>query len=164
MHERKVGSVGSVPASALGRCCVEKTDQSNSDHPKVVQEGVMRLRRTYHMRNKKSAAILTACLFSLGVVILFSLKWKQWVTVAQSGENNLMVLTPTFQFNVLKQPRGLLALDKTVSAGGPNYTTEFHLYISDSGNHLIGDFNNSTSSASRQQNLVVNEFSPTSPC
>jgi hypothetical protein len=67
-----------------------------------------------------------------------------WVTEAQAEDNNLLVLTPTYQFNVLKQPSGLLALDKTIAAGGSNYTTEFHLYISDSGNHVVRDFNNST--------------------
>jgi len=100
------------------------------------------------MRDKKSAAVLTTCLILLGIVILFSLKGKMWATEAQGGDNNLLVLTPTFQFNVLKEPSGLLALDKTVYAGGSNYSLEFHLYIADSGNHVIRDFNHATSSLS----------------
>lgn len=100
------------------------------------------------MRKKKSLIVAMAGLLSLALLILFSAQGGLWVTGAQSGENNLMVLTPTYEFNVLKQPSGLLALDKTVSSGGPNYTTEFHLYISDSGNQVIRDFNHSTGTMS----------------
>ena len=54
----------------------------------------------------------------------------------------------TYQFNTLKHPTGLLGLDNTISAGGSNTTSEFHLYISDSGNHVIRDFNGSTGNLS----------------
>ncbi|HEY8186050.1 MAG TPA: hypothetical protein VIF64_08275 [Pyrinomonadaceae bacterium] len=96
------------------------------------------------MRSKLFATILIVCLSSFGVLVFLPLRSDLGLSFAQSEEPNLMVLTPSFQFNVLKLPSGLLALDKTVSAGGPSYTTQFHLYISDSGNHVIRDFNAST--------------------
>jgi len=98
--------------------------------------------------NKKKATVLAACLMAVGILGLFSIKYRFWVTEAQSEDNNLLILTPTFTFNVLKQPSGLLALDKTVATSGANYTTEFHLYIADSGNHAIRDFNQATGSLS----------------
>jgi len=84
------------------------------------------------MRNKKSATILIVCLIAFGVLILFSVK-KLRVTEAQSGEPNLMVLIPSFLFNTLKHPTGLLVLPDPVYG----YT---YLYIADTGNHQIRRF------------------------
>jgi hypothetical protein len=50
----------------------------------------------------------------------------------------------TYQFNTLKNPTGLLGLDQRISTTGSSYITQFHLYISDSSNHVIRDFNGST--------------------
>src|SRR6185295_16964673 len=49
------------------------------------------------------------------------------------------------QFNTLKSPSGLLGLDQNVTTTGSG-TMHFHLYISDSGNHVIRDFNGNTGS------------------
>ena len=48
---------------------------------------------------------------------------------------------PNYQFNLLKGPTGIAAVDKQIYTFGPQYRTEFHLYIADSGNHVIRDFN-----------------------
>ncbi len=87
-------------------------------------------------------------LLLFGSVFSFFYSSNMLLAGAQSEPPNLMILTPSFQFNVLKQPSGLLALDQRVSTVGSSYTTQFHLYISDSSNHVIRDFNGSTGALS----------------
>jgi hypothetical protein len=69
----------------------------------------------------------------------------KWSAVSQSGPPTYEIFQYiTYQYNVLKNPTGLMGLGKRVSTTGSNYTTQFHLYISDSGNHVIRDFNGYT--------------------
>lgn len=87
------------------------------------------------LRNKRLATVLTVCFISLAVLIFFSVR-KLRITQAQSGEPNLMVLIPSFQYNTLKQPTGLALLFDTID--GTNGVAT--LYIADSGNHVIRRF------------------------
>src|SRR5216684_4246139 len=75
---------------------------------------------------------------------------KQWKVHSQGG----MVTLPTtymyvsYQFNTLKGPTGLTSVDSQITTTVTQYRTEFHLYIADSGNHVIRDFNSYTGTLS----------------
>ena len=72
---------------------------------------------------------------------------KRWTAFSQTGITYYDVaIYPTFLTRTLKAPTGLLAMNLTVGTGGSSSTSQFHLYISDSGNHVIRDFNGATGS------------------
>jgi len=69
---------------------------------------------------------------------------------SQGGDGPAIVFVhdyATYQFNTLKNPTGLLGLDQNVATTGSG-TVQFHLYISDTGNHVIRDFNGSVGALS----------------
>lgn len=79
----------------------------------------------------KRSLILVASLLAVGGALFLSYS-RLWRTKAQTPPPNLMILTPTYQFNVLKNPTGLAVVPD--AQGVP------HLYIADSGNHVIRHF------------------------
>lgn len=90
--------------------------------------------------------LLLRCIFCILVVLLTicsGLVFKQRLKAASQGgmATVTIYMYPNYQYNLLKGPTGLAAVDKQIYTFGQNYRTEFHLYIADSGNHLIRDFN-----------------------
>lgn len=82
------------------------------------------------MKTKRSLLLVISLLAVGGV--LFLTYSKVWRTQAQTPPPNLLILTPTYQFNVLKNPTGITVVPD--AQGVP------HLYIADSGNHVIRHF------------------------
>lgn len=82
------------------------------------------------MKSKRSLVLAVSLLF-VGGALVFSYS-KVWRTKAQTPPPNVMILTPTYQFNVLKNPTGLAVVPD--AQGVP------HLYIADSGNQVIRHF------------------------
>ena len=82
------------------------------------------------MKLKRSLVLVVSFLVVGGA--LFLSYSKLWRTKAQTPPPNLMILTPTYQFNVLKNPTGVTVVRD--AQGVP------HLYIADSGNHVIRHF------------------------
>lgn len=82
------------------------------------------------MKIKRSLVLVLSFLVVGGALILsYSTLWR---TKAQEPPPNLLILTPTYQFNVLKNPTGVTVVRD--AQGVP------HLYIADSGNHVIRHF------------------------
>ena len=90
--------------------------------------------------------------FAAVVCAIFSMTFvfqHKWRALSQSGPPVYETFQyVTYQYNVLKNPTGLLGLEQQVATTGSNYVTQFHLYIADSGNQVIRDFNVSTGSLS----------------
>lgn len=79
----------------------------------------------------KRSLLLVISLLVVGGVLFLSYS-KLWRTKAQTPPPNVLILTPTYQFNVLKNPTGLVVVPD--AQGVP------HLYIADSGNHVVRHF------------------------
>jgi hypothetical protein len=82
------------------------------------------------MKIKRSFLLVVGFLV-VGGALLLSYS-KLWRTKAQEPPPNLLILTPTYQFNVLKNPTGVTVVRDAQGIG--------HLYIADSGNHVIRHF------------------------
>lgn len=90
------------------------------------------------MRNLKLKTLrfifFAAVLFAtVGAAVVFQ---KQWKASAQGGMVTFTTyMYPFYEFNTLNGPTGLLLLKP--QTGGSTY---FHLFISDTGNHVVRKF------------------------
>lgn len=97
------------------------------------------------MRNRDSKFLriflVVIVAFTVSSGVLFQRRWK---ARSQGGMGTVTIyMYPTYQFNTLNGPTGLLLLHPSNPDQGVGY---FHLFIADTGNHVIRQFTSTTGS------------------
>lgn len=102
------------------------------------------------MNSRRSVLLRIFCVLAVLLTVCSGLIFRQRLKAASQGgmATVTIYMYPNYQFNVLRGPTGIAAVDKQIGTGGASYRTEFHLYIADSANHVIRDFNSYTGTLS----------------
>jgi hypothetical protein len=86
------------------------------------------------------------------LAVLGTILWRfesEKLKAFSQGSNILTgTLYATYQYNTLKNPTGLAGVNWVVVVGYTGYANQYHIYVADSGNHVIRNFNTGNGSLS----------------